>query len=383
LRVLLVMDIFSTPPPTGTDSPGNCPNEACHAHRGRPGWSYKKAGFFRRSSDGKKIQRFRCLECGRFFSSVTFSTTYWLRLRHLLVPINQMAVSGAGLRQIARTLGVSHSTVMRHIGRAARHSLLLHSNFLAANPLKEAVAVDGIESYEYSQYFPCHYHLASGPDSWLLYGFLDSPLRRKGRMTPAQKKKRAQLEKRYGRPDPKAVERDMGLLVEEMLDRLSENRRLQLRSDEHPAYTRAIAGIVGRRGDVIDWGRTSSRAARTTANPLFVINATDMFLRHSQANHRRETIAASKRRQMGLERLAVFMVWRNLVKRRFENGPDESSAMVAGWTEQRWDWGEVFRGRLFVNHVQLPRRWDEYYWRRVKTVVYGDRQVEHRCKYAR
>ncbi len=45
--------------------------------------------------------------------------------------------------------------------------------------------------------------------------------------------------------------------------------------------------------------------------------------------------------------------------------------------------GDVFRGRLFLNHVQLPRRWDEYYWRRVKTLIYGDRQVEHRCKYAR
>jgi len=33
-------------------------------------------------------------------------------------------------------------------------------------------------------------------------------------MTPAQKKKRAQLEKQYGRPDPRAVERDMGYLVE-------------------------------------------------------------------------------------------------------------------------------------------------------------------------
>ena len=377
------MDIFSTPAPSGTESPDHCPNEACPYHRPRPGWAYKKAGFFRRSSDGRKIQRFRCLECGRFFSSVTFATTYWLRLRHLLIPIAQLAVSGAGLRQIARTLGVSHSTVARHIGRAARHCLLLHSTFINRHPLTESCAVDGIETYEYSQYFPCHYHLASGRDSWLIHGFLDSPLRRKGRMTPRQKKIRALLEKKLGRPDPKAVEIDMGFLVEDLLDRVLEDRQLELHSDEHPAYKRAIDGIVSRRGDVLDHETISSKAARTSENPLFVINAFDSFLRHSQANHRRETIAASKRRQMGLERLAVFMVWRNLVKRRFENGPDESSAMVGGWTDRRWGWGDVFEGRLFLNHVQLPRRWDEYYWRRVKTLIYGDRQVEHRCKYAR
>ncbi len=57
--------------------------------------------------------------------------------------------------------------------------------------------------------------------------------------------------------------------------------------------------------------------------------------------------------------------------------------MVGGWTDRKWDWGDVLRGRLFLNHMQLPRRWDEYYWRRVKTLIYGDRQVEHRCKYAR
>ncbi len=54
---------------------------------------------------------------------------------------------------------------------------------------------------------------------------------------------------------------------------------------------------------------------------------------------------------MGLERRAVFVVWRNLVERRFENGPDESPAMMAGWTDRWWDWGDVLQGRLFVNHT--------------------------------
>ena len=165
-------------------------------------------------------------------------------------------------------------------------------------------------------------------------------------------------------------------------DRVPKGRRLDLRSDEHPAYERAIKTIRNDLGDVIEVETISSRAARTSDNPLFVINATDAFLRHSQANHRRETMAASKRRQMGIERLAVFVVWRNLVKRRFENGPVESSAMVGGWADRMWSWGDVFRRRMFRREVMLPRRWDEYYERRVETRVYGPRQVWHGCKYA-
>ena len=71
---------------------------------------------------------------------------------------------------------------------------------------------------------------------------------------------------------------------------------------------------------------------------------------------------------MGIERLALFMVWRKLIKRRWENGAVESSAMVAGWTEHLWDWAEVFRRRLFRDHVLLPRRWGEYYDRAQLTV---------------
>ena len=389
------MDAFSTPPPAGTLTPTHCPNPACPFHQPRKGWRYKKAGSFLRqprpsvgdegaNQPGPKeqVQRFRCLHCGRHFSASTYAVTYWLRLRHLLIPIAQLAVSGAGLRQIARSLGISHSTVGRHLARAARQCLLLHSNFLTDNPLDESVAVDGFETFEYSQAFPCHLHLAIGRESWLIQGFLDSPLRRKGRMTVRQKKERERLETTLGRPDPKAVETDMGLLIEELLDRVRPGQALHLFSDEHPAYARAIRRIEERRGIRIDHGTISSRAARTPQNPLFVINATDAFLRHSQANHRRETLAASKRRQMGIERLAVFMVWRNLIKRQFEDGRVESSAMLGGWTDRMWHWGMVFRRRLFRTHIILPRRWGEYYDRMVKTLIYGERQVVHACKYA-
>jgi hypothetical protein len=44
--------------------------------------------------------------------------------------------------------------------------------------------------------------------------------------------------------------------------------------------------------DLVLWG-----GGVTAQNPLFPVNLADLLLRHSSANHKRETIAFSKRRQ--------------------------------------------------------------------------------------
>jgi len=57
----------------------------------------------------------------------------------------------------------------------------------------------------------------SGPKTASLVGpdlACAGSLRSRAQADSTQKKKRAQLEKQYGRPDPRAVERNMGYLVE-------------------------------------------------------------------------------------------------------------------------------------------------------------------------
>ena len=115
---------------------------------------------------------------------------------------------------------------------------------------------------------------------------------------------------------------------------------------------------------------------------MFPVNLTDLLARHASANHRRETIAYSKRRQAALERAAIFTVWRNSIKKRRENGPEESAAMWAGVIRRMLSWGGVLRRRLFPKHVRLTAWWAEYYWRRVQTAVLGEHQALHSCRYA-
>ena len=365
--------------------PPHCPNRACDFYSPRPEWRPAYDSVFRRPSDGLLFQRFRCPHCRRRFSTRTFEADYWLKHRSRLIDIAELSTEGPGLRQIARLLDISHTTVMRHIARAARQCMIFHRRMVADGPSPETIVIDGFESFEFSQYFPFHANLAVDAHSWLIRHFTDSPLRRKGTMRADQRRRRALLEETFGRPDPKAVEEGILELLRTVVRApdVRESRELVIHSDDHPAYRRAIRRLRGLpelpdlRHEV-----TSSTVRRTTRNPLFPVNLADLLLRHGQANHRRETIAFSKRRQGALERLAVFVVWRNAIKSRREKAPGETAATVAGLLPGPLEWGDVFATRLLPRREDLPGSWWSYYWGRIKTAVMGSRQREHRLKYA-
>ncbi len=364
--------------------PPCCPNPECPHHAPGSGGRFPRWGFYIRLSDGCRFQKFRCSLCQHEFSTRAFSSSYWLRRRDLLRPIAALCPQGPALRQIARVLKTSHPTVARHIARAGRHCQLFHHLLLAHASLREPLVIDGFETFEFSQYFPFHLNLAVGQNSWFIYHFTDSPLRRKGRMTPTQARRRALLEATFGRPDPQAVERGVAALLAELLPKLPRGATLELHSDDHPAYPRALRRARQEVGHDrrVRHRVTSSTQRRTPSNPLFPVNLADLLLRHGSANHRRETIAFSKRRQAAIERAAVFTVWRNCIKSRRENEPGPTAAMAAGLLPRALSWGQILARRRFPGHAGLPPTWVDYYWGRIKTLVYGDRQRVHALKWA-
>ena len=123
-----------------------------------------------------------------------------------------------------------------------------------------------------------------------------------------------------------------------------------IRSDEHQAYPLAFRRLRGRR---ISHEQTSSKESRTTRNPLFPVNLADLLLRHSSANHKRETIAFSKRRQGAMYRAAIWMVWRNYVKSRSENKKNSPPAVVLGLVRKRLSIAKILETRLFPSQMEL------------------------------
>ena len=355
--------------------PPFCPNPTCDFHLIPKGWKFRKAGFHERLAEPRRVQRYRCSHCGRYLSDQSFSLTYWLKRPELLQPVFEATLSGTGHRQLARFRACSPSTVMNQVARLGRHCLLAHQYLRPKDAPRTTTVIDGFESFEFSQYFPLHVNIAVDAETHFVHAFTDAPLRRKGRITAKQKKKRKRLEEEYGRPDPKAIEKSVAELVRLFAPVGS---AVAIHSDEHPAYPRAFRRVAGVE---IAHETTNSKVARTAGNPLFPVNRVDLWTRHNGANHKRETLAYSKRRQAVMERFAILTVWLNYMKSFSEKKRDRSPGERVGVIGAKLDVPQLFQRRLFPCQIRLPAVWQTYYDRWVETVCIPN-GTRHDLKYA-
>lgn len=355
--------------------PPHCPRSDCAYHTPSPGWRWVRYGSFPRQASPWRIPRFRCVHCRHTFSSQSFRVDYWLRRPDVLRALTFRLLTCSGYRQLAREPRCAPTTIMRQVARLGRQALLFLEAHRPAGPVGEPLVVDGFESFAHSQYHPLHVNLVVGAESHYIYAFTHTELRRKGRMTARQRRWRARLEERHGRPDPRGIEHGMAQAI-----RLAarEPQPLVVRSDEHPAYPRALRRL---RGYAVRHERTSSRQARTTGNPLFPVNRADLQLRHNCANHKRETIAFSKRHQGVVDRVAGLVLWLNFAKRFSERRGGPTPAMRLGLTERPIPLPQMLQWRLFPAQVPLPEPWRSYFLGEVRTRRYP-REVSYRARLA-
>jgi hypothetical protein len=180
-----------------------------------------------------------------------------------------------------------------------------------------------------------------------------------------------------------------------VLDRMLARGRwpfpLTLVSDDHPGYRRAVAchplrhRITHRafanpkRGPK---GERRSAAAVHRDRALYPVDQLHALIRHSQAHHRRETIAFGRRLNALLERAFLLAVWRNFVKRRSERRPRAPTpAMVLGLAKRPRTWRQVLSRRLFPRRVRMPAGWERIYRRDLVTPSVG-RNQRHRLVHA-
>jgi len=345
-----------------------CPWTECPEHRRRVGRLHcVPHGSYRRRCDGRIVPRFRCLGCRRTFSQQSFAFSYYLKRPELSRPIAAGLVAGSAHRQIARSIGCHHSTVTRRSRRLGRHALLLHDTALRGLVLSEPVIVDDFDSFAGSQYFPCTLPTATGSNSWFLYGFAFARERRRGSMSPIQQTRRAHLERLHGRPPRGAV----AAAFRSLLKALPPSRdQLRIVADDDPAIRRAADELPHvqlsaypnpARGPK---GSRRSPEARRRDQAMFPNDQLHRFLRHTEAAHRRETIAFGRSYNGLVERLALFVVWRNLVQARSERHPrDGTTAMRLRLTNRPWGWNEVLAERLHPARVRAGGEVMTYYRR--------------------
>jgi len=341
--------------------PPHCPSRNCQFHNPlMKDWQWRRVGFYRRKAHPQCIRRFQCKHCGVTFSSQTFSTTYWLRRPDIIGKLMNKVTSGACNSQVAFDLSVSPATIDRQIYRLGRHCLLFHAKLMKYKPVLRDIGIDGFVSFEQSQYHPFHFHVAVDRETAFFPFFTDSEVRRSGRMTDAQKAKRKILEQLRGKPDPQAVRKD----VRELLAYLTADKaEMIVHSDDHKAYPLAMRDLPCKILHIV----TSSKVIRDRINKLFEINLLDLLIRQAEAEHKRETISYSKRRNCAAYKLAIFLVQKNYVKSKRVRGIKETPAQLIGLCRHRLTVGEIMGRRLFVAQVGLDGRWSQYYWQEVET----------------
>ncbi len=254
--------------------PIRCPNRACDFHQDPRTPFFVRDGSYRPLCRNQPVPRFRCRGCRRCFSRQTFRADCRQKKPFLNAACLELLVSCVGLRQAARVLKVARRTVERRFAWLARQAALFQANRLVGAQLEGPFQLDELESFESNRYQPVTAPVLIDRRTLFIVATATGPLRRKGRMTPAQRRRRAEHEAVHGRrpsESPAAVRR----VLAGLRPLVPPEAPVILESDEKSLYGRLGRALFGAR---FEWRRHSASARRDRANPLFPINHTNARL---------------------------------------------------------------------------------------------------------
>jgi len=341
--------------------PPFCPWPACPAHRA-PGRGLLRHGSYTRAVDRRRIPRFRCRDCGRTCSQQTFSCTYYLKRPDLLPDIAAGLQAGSAHRQLARSRHCAKTTVTRLARRLGRHAVLLQARLEAAlPPWNEPVVHDHFETFVGCQKHALGIGTAVGARSRFVFGPDPAPHRGAGRRPdPPQDSSRPWRELApYVHSLLRTLDRLVPLVPDGCLLVLVADGRTdyQVALARHPqgAKVQLAAFPNPRRGPR---GTPRSKEAMARDQAMAPVDQLHQLLRHTCADHKRETIAFGRSRGAVLGRAFLTTVWKNLVKGRSERRPDRTTpAMALGLAAEPWSWERVLAQRLFPAREALPESW--------------------------
>lgn len=296
-----------------------CFYEACPSRRKEAGGEgcspnsrlIVRKGSFYRSSDSRRIARFRCLTCKRSFSRASGSECFGQKKRRINEPLRVQLVSGVSHRQAARNLGISRHTVAKKALFLKARSEKWQRSFLRTysikNPVME-IQFDEMESSEISKCLPVSIPLVVESKTRLILGFRVCSMPAKGHLAKVSLRK-------YG---PRADERAQA--THELLTELKPFLpHLQtIRSDENPKYPSWIEPhfpkakhlkYKGRRGHVAGQGEMKVGGF----DPLFSLNHTAAMLRAKIARLFRRTWNTTKRRDRLAAHISIYVQEHNQI----------------------------------------------------------------------
>lgn len=286
----------------------SCPSR-CLNHRSNPtAGQVVRAGFYYRTSDRRKIQRYQCALCRRHFSQGTFSPALRQKKRQLNYKIYVDLASLVSQRRIARKLQCHRKTVARKLqflGLHARHQNRIDR---LKHPRVTEMQFDDLETIEHTKLKPLSVTLAVEKGSRFILGFEVSRMPAKGLLAKKSVKKYSR------RKDERSEGRDR--LFRKIKNNLTEIALIE--SDENPHYPASVRThfpkaehktVKGQRGSVTGQGELKKIAF----DPLFSLNHTCAMMRANINRLIRKTWCTTKKLQPLIDHIDIYVHYHNRV----------------------------------------------------------------------
>ncbi|MBP9707643.1 MAG: IS1 family transposase [Oligoflexales bacterium] len=268
---------------------------------------FKKNGGFFRKNDEKKVQRFKCLDCFKNFSSQTFAFNRWEKKYHLNETIFILLAKGLSQRACAEVLKIRPTTVDRRVPKFGKLAKNLLNNYWKSRIPPKVVMFDEAESFIHSKCKPVTIPIAVESKTRRIIALDIGNIRGKGHLAKI-------AAERY--PEHKS---EKNLVLNNFFAQLK--TRIQpeaaLYSDKSHFYIKRVKQhfpysnykqYKGRRGCVVGQGELKSGGH----DPLFSLNHSIAMIRDCIKRMARRTWCTSKLKKRLLNMLNIYAIYHNI-----------------------------------------------------------------------
>jgi len=272
----------------------SCCRTPCWHHHGR----------FRRKSDSRMIQRYKCYSCGKTVSNATFDDACWQKKRHLNYACMMMLSSLVSMRRIGRVLNINPKTVARklaYLGETLQKKMEAQDFSHVSH-----IQCDELQTIEHTKLKPLSVAMAVSTKDRRIIGFRVASMPATGLLAKVSRKK-------YGlRPDHRR--REFAALCQDIKPQLP--RLHTIESDECSFYNPILSRVFPAAKHQQFKGKKSSVAGqgelkKVVHDPLFCINHTFAMLRANINRFIRKTWCTTKKIQPLIHHLTVYMFVHN------------------------------------------------------------------------
>ena len=266
-----------------------------------------KGGFYRRPSDQKKVQRYKCTYCKISFSEQTFAIDYRQQKRWFNQSCFLTLCSGVSQRRAAYIFNVVPRTIARRVKKFGEICEKNLTKYREQRAKVNAVEFDELESFIHTKLKPVTIPIAVEKKTRKVLALSIGNIGAKGHLKQLSIKK-------YGRRPSECLS-----ALKSMAKDLKACIALKARigSDKCPLYPKLVRDSFpeakhftckGSRGAVVGLGELK----KTVFDPIFTLNHTYAMFRDNLKTLSRRTWATAKRKDRLLHLLYIYAWFHNL-----------------------------------------------------------------------